>query len=251
MKSLIEDLVSAALEENQRAVDQALRGHRTGERTGEDGALWDTCFSHVFIDVLKEHGAYVPDQCGHVWNDEDGAKRICTELRGHTGEHASPVSEPDAADLELGQQLFQVAEVQREVERLSAEVSVVAEWGAGLIGLLRGVLGGLPRVMEEEHDQRDLALDRLEHHKADRELVRDLVAHLPDCDRKDCGRPATRHTGGPEGDDFCDEHAAEWSRLRQSELPSDADETERYYTETHDQNYGPQLRAMLESMKGW
>jgi hypothetical protein len=125
MKSLIEDLVAVALAENQRAVDQALRGHRTGERT-EDGALWDTCFSHAFTDVLKEHGAYVPDQCGHVWIDEDGAKRICTELRGHLGKHDSIVSEPDAADLELAREQLRRPDVRREVERLNREPGLLA-----------------------------------------------------------------------------------------------------------------------------
>jgi hypothetical protein len=51
------------------------------------------------------------------------------------------------------------------------------------------------------------------------------------------------HTGGPEGDDYCDEHAAEWEK----KPPSCGDEPRK----ACDQEYGPELRAVLTRMEEW
>ncbi len=80
--TLAKALSSVALYDCERAIQQARRFFETGERTGADGAGWDTCFEHLFTQVLEQWEASVATQSGMVTISVNGVK--CTRLRGST-----------------------------------------------------------------------------------------------------------------------------------------------------------------------
>lgn len=87
----------------------------------------------------------------------------------------------------------------------------------------------------------------------DRRLISNLVHSLPTCDaywRVDtggvvwCCRPAMRHTGGPDGDAYCDKHAVLWEQTAPPDEWGDP-------CKTVDEDYAPALRELVAHMEEW